>query len=84
MTREQQMQVRKLCKQQGIKPTTKQTSTNARIVDLEAKLRRASQPKEGDVKKKEGETSKEPQWRRNRKNLVVTCQASGAKCKEPG
>ena len=38
MTKEQQKQVCKLCEQQGIKPATKQTSTDARIVALEAKL----------------------------------------------
>ena len=39
MIKEQQMQVRKLCEQQGIKPVTKQTSADARIAALEAKLR---------------------------------------------
>ena len=62
MTKEQQMQVCKLCEQQGIKPSPKQTSTDARIAALEAKLRITYQPKEGDVKKKEGETPEEPAW----------------------
>ena len=52
MTREQQMQVRKLHEQQGIKPPMQKTGTDTRISALEAKLGIASQPKEGDVKKK--------------------------------
>ena len=51
----------------------KQTSTDARIAALKAKFGISSQPKEGDVKKNEGETPKEPMWRRNR-----------GKCKEAG
>ena len=38
MTEEQQMQVCKLCEQQGIKPAMKQTSADARIAALEVKL----------------------------------------------
>ena len=34
------------------------TSTDAEVSALDAKLRIASQPKEGDIKKKEGETPK--------------------------
>ena len=59
MTKEQQMQVRKLHEQQSIKPTTRQTSRDARISALEAQLRISSQPKEGEVKKKEEENPKE-------------------------
>ena len=62
----------------------KQTSSDAGIATLKTKLSINSQPKEGDVKKKEGETPKEQAWRRNRGNPVVICQASGAKCKESG
>ena len=62
MTRKQQMQVRKLQEQEGIKPTMRQTSADVRISALEAKLRITSQPEQGDVKKKEGETPKEPKW----------------------
>ena len=62
MTREQQMQVRKPQEQQGIKPTMRQTSTDARISSLEAKLGITSQPEQGDVKEKEGKTPKEPKW----------------------
>ena len=58
ITKVQQMQVHMLCKQQGMKPTAKQTSTDARIVALEAKLRINSQHKEGNAKKMEGETPK--------------------------
>ena len=47
MTREQQMQVRKLREQKGIKPTAKQTNADAGIAALGAKLGIASQPKEG-------------------------------------
>ena len=60
ITGEQQMQVRKLQEQQGIKPTMQQTSTDARISALEAKLEITSRPEQGDVKEKEGETPKEP------------------------
>ena len=42
MTKEQQMQAHKLCEQQGIKPTMKQTSPDARIAALEAKIWRTS------------------------------------------
>ena len=84
ITKVQQMQLHKLHEQQGIKPATKQTSADARIAALEAKLGIASQPKEGNAKKKEGEIPKEPAQGRNRRNPVVTHQALGAKCKEPG
>ena len=43
-----------------------------------------SQPKEGDVKKKEGETSTEPVWGRNSGNSAVIFQAWGGKCKDYG
>ena len=52
MTRDQQMQARKLQEQQGIKPPTQQTSADARISALEAQLGITSQPKQRDVKKK--------------------------------
>ena len=83
MTKEQQMQVRKLHEQQGIKPTMRQTSADMRIAALEAKLGVSSQSKEGDVKKPEGETPEEPAWGRNRGKPVVTCQALGNKCMKP-
>ena len=70
MTKDQQMQVCKLHEQQVIKPAEMQTSMDARIVALEAKLGLKSQPKEGDVKKKDGEAPKEPAWGRNRGNPV--------------
>ena len=50
ITKEQQMKVRKLCEQQGIKPAVKMTSADTRIAALEAKLGVSSQPKEGNVK----------------------------------
>ena len=78
------MQVGKLHKHQGIKLAMKQTSIDARIAALDAKLGIASQSKEGDVKEKEGESPKEPQWGRNRGNPMLTCQALGAKCKQLG
>ena len=58
MTKEQQMQVHRLCKQHGIKPAVKQTSTDTRITALEAKLGIISQPKKGYVKQKEREIPK--------------------------
>ena len=78
------MQVRKLREKQGNKPAMRQTKTDARIAALEAKLGIASQPKQGDVKKKVGEAPKELTWGRNRENSAMTHQALSAKCKEPG
>ena len=60
MTKEQKMQVHKLDEQQGIKPTTQQTSTDARIAALDMEFRINYQPEEGDAKKKEGEAPEEP------------------------
>ena len=51
ISREQQMQTRKLHEQQGIKLAEKKNSTVARIVALKAQLRINSQPKKGDFKK---------------------------------
>ena len=79
MTKEQQMQVCQLRKQQGNKPAAKQTSTDARIAALEAKLGINSQCKESGVKKKEGEAPEEPASGRNRGNPAVTCQELSAK-----
>ena len=78
------MQVRKLQEEQGIKHTMWQTSADARISALEAKLGIASQPEQGGVKEKEGGTLKETIWGRNKENPEVTCQALGAKWKEHG
>ena len=66
-----------------MKPVIQRTSPEAKISALEAQLWVNSQPKEGDVKKKEEETPKEPAWGRNRRNPVVTHQVLGGKCKEP-
>ena len=73
MPKEQQTQVPKLHEQQSIKPTMKMTSANARIAALEAKLGINSQPKEGDSKKKQGESLEEPALGINRRNPAVTC-----------
>ena len=62
----------------------KQTSAEARITALEAQLEICSQPEEGDIKKKEGETPKIPACGRNRGYPVLTQQTLGSKCKEPG
>ena len=62
MRKEQQMQVHKLHEQQGIKLASKQPNADARIAALDTKLGIHSQPKEGDVKKKEREAVKEPTW----------------------
>ena len=83
MSREQQMQVSRLCKQQGIKPASKQPSAVVRIAAIKAQLSVNSQPEEGDVRKKEGETTTYLAHRRNRGYTVVTHQALSAKCKEP-
>ena len=58
ITREKKMQVYKLCKQQGIKPTTKKTITDAKIAALEAKLRITSQPKEVMSRRRKGRLPK--------------------------
>ena len=84
INREQQMQFRKLQEQQGIKPATRQTSADAKNSAREAKIEITSQPKQDDVKEKEGETPKEPKWGKNKRNSSMTCQKLGAKCKEPG
>ena len=83
MSREQQMQIRKMHEQQDIKLVAKQFCTEARIAALEAQLMIDSQPGEGEIKKKGGETPKELAWGRNRGNPTVTHQALGGKCKEP-
>ena len=44
----------------------KQTSADARMAALEAKLGITSQSEEGDVKTKDGETPEEPKWMRYR------------------
>ena len=54
----------------------------ARISAIEAQLKINSHPKEGDVMKKEGETSADPAWGRNRGNLAVTHQILGDMHKE--
>ena len=77
MSREQQMQVRNLQEHQGVKLTFNQPSMEARLTNLEVQLRINFQPEEGDVKDKEGETSKEPVWERNSGNYAVTYQALG-------
>ena len=59
MSKEQQMQMRKLYKQQGMKAAVKQTSAEARIAALEAQFGIHSQPEEGDIMKKEGKIHKE-------------------------
>ena len=57
------MQIRKLHEQQGIRLAARQTSADARIVVLDAKLMVRSQPKEGDDKKMKGETPEESAWK---------------------
>ena len=84
MTKEQQAQFQKLCKQQGTKPAAKKTSAGARIADLEAKLEISSGPEEGDVKKTKRKPPKKPSLGRNRGNPAVTHQVWSVKCKESG
>ena len=74
MSREPQMQVRKLRVHQGIKPTSKQSGSEIRNAALEAQLRVDSQPK----------TFAELAWGENRGNPVITYQALGGKCKKSG
>ena len=69
--------------QQGIKPAMKQTSAEVRIITIETQLSISSQPMESGIKKKEGETPKQPALGRNKGNPMVTCQALSSKCKEP-
>ena len=51
--------MRTLSEEQGIKPTPKQQSADARIAVIEAQLRNNSQPKEANVIKKKGEAPRE-------------------------
>ena len=83
MSRDKQMQVKKLHEQQGIKPVTKQIRAEARIAALKAQLGINSMLEEGDAKQ-EGESPKEQGWGRNRGNPVVTCKALNSKCMELG
>ena len=84
MTKEQQIQVRKLHEQKGIKLAMKKTSAYNKIAALEINLWVSSQTEEGDDKKTEGETSKEPAWESNKGNPAITCQVLDSKCKELG
>ena len=81
MMKEQQVQVRKLQEQQCIMPIAKQPSTYTRIAALEAWLGIKFQPKEG-VAKKQRERFPKNQHGGEKRNSVVTYQASDAKCKE--
>ena len=82
MLREQQMQVQKLHGQQGIKPSSKQPSTEARISAIETQLRVISQPEVGEVMINEGEICGEAALGRNSGNPGATHQALGDKHKE--
>ena len=81
MMKEEQMQVCKLCKQQDIKPAMKQTSTDARVAALEAKLRITSQPEEDDANKKEREAPQEPSGENQRESYG---DSPGLGCKMQG
>ena len=58
MSKEKQMQVKKLYEWQAIKPAAMQTSAEARIAALEAQLWINSQPEKGNAKHM-GETPEE-------------------------
>ena len=73
-----------MSREQQIKTASKQLCIEARIAALEAQLRVNSQPEEGDVIKKKGETLAEPAWERNRWSPMGTHQILGWKCKESG
>ena len=60
----------------------KKPSMEARILTLEVKVRVNSQPKEGDVVKKDLEIPTLLAWGWNRMNATVTFQASSGKCNE--
>ena len=75
--------MRKLHKQQGIKSATKQPHMEATFVALEAQLRIISQPEEGDLNKKEGQTNNELAWGRNKENPEVNCQTLSILHNEP-
>ena len=55
LTKDPQIKVRILEEQHGMKPTSKQTNTEARIAALEAQLGVISYTEEGDFKETEGE-----------------------------
>ena len=69
MSKEQQMQVRKLREQQGIKPTVRQFMAKARITALRLSLGLILNPRRRILRRK--------------RDLTVTCQALGGKCKKP-
>ena len=82
ITKEQQMQVRKLGQEQGIKPAIMGTSAEARVIALEAKFGVSSEPKQVKTEENLGETLNGLVLGRNRRNSAVTCQALDAKCKD--
>ena len=63
------MKVCKLYEQQDIKPAMEQTSAEARITALESKLGIPSKPKEGVVKKKEGNSQRTSMWEKKEGTL---------------
>ena len=81
MTKEQQIQVRKLNKQQCIKPATKQTSANNRIAALKSKLGTSSQPKEGDDTNTVRESQRTSIWKEQRESCAgfpgILCKVQG-------
>ena len=81
MSRKQLQQVRWVCKNQGIKPTFMQKSTEAWISILETQLIINSHSEEGNNVKQERETPKDVDWGRARSHQVLTHQSTVGKCK---
>ena len=70
MTKEQQIQIRKLQKEQGIKPTSRPTSTETKVAALEAKLGVSSQPGPDNAEENWGETSKGTMWGGRKRKIM--------------
>ena len=77
MTKEQQMQVRKLHEQQGMKPAVNQSSEGARIAALEAQLGISSQ-QGGRCQEEMWRNHKQPASGGNRGNLLARHRVANA------
>ena len=83
MSREQQMQVRKLQEQQGINPISKQPNAETRKAALETQLTVHYQPDKDDKIRKVGETPTEIAWGRNRGNHALPARHQVASARSP-
>ena len=82
MSREQQLQVMRLCGQQCIKHAARQFNTEAQIAAHETQFRSNSHPKMGDVVTREDKTTGEAEWGRNKSQLGLIYHATIVLCKK--